>query len=235
MDRVLPLLWPFLLSLALVAYNTVLPLLFGRFHEKTYVPLNSGVGLLLIALSHWGLGLSWEGMGMGGKGLWAGAGWGLLVGLALGLPLLMGAVLLPHLPGLVKGFVPSGPLLSINALAYHLLLRIPIGTALFEEVAFRGALYGLLAQRLAPLSALLASSIVFALWHIGPIAVRQRLSGVHGFWPVLWQWVGGLGGTFLGGMLLGGLRWGTGSLAGPVVAHALVNDMGLLAWLVLRR
>lgn len=228
-------LWPLLLAFLLVAYNTLLPLLPGRFQERVYVPLNTGVGLLLVAVSHWGLGLSWEGMGLGGKGLWASAGWGLLVGLALGLPLLVGALLFPHLPGPVRGFTPPGGPTSPGGLAYHLLLRIPVGTALFEEVAFRGVLYGLLAQRLPSLPTLLVSGGAFALWHIGPILVRLQVHQVHGFWPLAWQWAGGLGGTFLGGLLLGSLRWGTGSLTGSVVAHALLNDLGLLAWYALRR
>ncbi|MFN3974162.1 MAG: type II CAAX prenyl endopeptidase Rce1 family protein [Dehalococcoidia bacterium] len=228
-------LWPFLLAFILVAYNTLLPLLAGRFQERAYVPLNGAVGLLLVLVARWGLGLPWEGMGLGGRGVWAGAGWGALVGLALGLPLLAGAFLFPHLPGPARGFAPPSAPTTLGALAYHLLLRIPVGTALFEEVAFRGVLYGLLAQRWGAPPALLVSAAAFALWHCGPILVRVQTHQVHGFWPLAWQWVGGLGGTFLGGLLLGGLRWGTGGLGGPVVAHTLLNDLGLLAWYALRR
>ncbi|MCS7207771.1 MAG: CPBP family intramembrane metalloprotease [Dehalococcoidia bacterium] len=227
-------LWPLAIALFLVGYN-LLPFFAGRLHERVYVPLNLGVGLLLMGVARWGLGLSWEGMGWSGKGLGASLGWGALVGLVLGLPALVGAFLLPRLPGPAQSFAPPDAPSSPASLAYHVLLRIPLGTALFEEVAFRGVVFGLVAQRLSPLHALLFSAGAFALWHIGPILVRLRAHEVHGLGPLVWQWAGGLGGTFLGGLLLGGLRWGTGTLAGPVVAHTLLNALGLLAWSLLRR
>jgi len=228
-------LWPLALALALVAYNTFLPLLACRFHERVYVPLNGTLALLLVVGARWGLGVSWEGLGLGGRGLLPGIGWGVAVGLALGGPAVLGAWLFPKVARLVRGFAPPDIPPTTRALLYHLLLRIPVGTALFEEVAFRGVLYGLLLQWGGTLWALLGSSAAFSLWHIGPILLRMQHWEVGGVWGTSLHWIGGLGGTFLGGLLLGGMRWATGSLAAPLLAHALLNTLGLLAWVLLRK
>ena len=57
---------------------------------------------------------------------------------------------------------------SRREVAYETLARIPIGTALFEEVAFRGVLTGLLLRTMAAGPAYAVSSAVFGLWHVLP-------------------------------------------------------------------
>ena len=51
-------------------------------------------------------------------------------------------------------------------LTYFVLLRQPIGTALFEEFAFRGVLYGAWLRAGGERLAFIATSIAFALWHV---------------------------------------------------------------------
>ncbi len=61
--------------------------------------------------------------------------------------------------------------------AVHLLVRIPLATALIEELVFRGVILGLGARTADRRRALLVSSAAFGLWHIGaalhPAAPRR--------------------------------------------------------------
>jgi len=47
-------------------------------------------------------------------------------------------------------------------------LLIPLGTVLFEEVAFRGVLWGLLRRGRGTVTATAVSSALFGLWHVLP-------------------------------------------------------------------
>jgi membrane protease YdiL (CAAX protease family) len=50
------------------------------------------------------------------------------------------------------------------------LLRIPVGTVAWEEIAFRGVLQAALRRVLAEPAAIAVGSAVFGLWHIRPTA-----------------------------------------------------------------
>lgn len=58
--------------------------------------------------------------------------------------------------------------LGPGAVAYHALVRVPVGTVMLEEIAFRGALFGALARDGTRTRAAVASSAVFGLWHVRP-------------------------------------------------------------------
>lgn len=105
-------------------------------------------------------------------------------------------------------------------------LRIPVGTAAFEELAFRGALLAVLMQVVSTPAAIVGSSLAFGLWHVAPTwqylrmnDVRQRLG------PIALAVVG----TGLGGAALCGLRLATGGLLVPWVAHGALNVGALVA------
>ncbi len=51
---------------------------------------------------------------------------------------------------------------------YDMLVRIPLGTALAEELLFRGALLGLFMRRHRAGTAVALSSALFGLWHVSP-------------------------------------------------------------------
>jgi membrane protease YdiL (CAAX protease family) len=85
---------------------------------------------------------------------------------------------------------------------------------LFEETLFRGVLLPVLARRLGPLPAVLASGAVFALAHL---SLTELV-------PLLVLGVG-----------LGWLRWRTGRLAASVLMHSLWNGLTFLNLLVLAR
>jgi len=85
---------------------------------------------------------------------------------------------------------------------------------LFEETLFRGVLLPVLARRLGPLPAVLASAAVFALAHL---SLTELV-------PLLVLGVG-----------LGWLRWRSGRLAASVLMHSLWNGLTFLNLLVLAR
>lgn len=216
------------LSLFLVLYNALTNLLLPlEMRQRLYVPLNLAAGAVLVAVGRWGLGLSWSALGWSSRGLAPALGWGVGVGLALAAPL-FAALPIPTLRRLLadprlEGVGPGG-------LAYLTLYRILLGTALFEEVAFRGVLYGVWGERLGVAGAFLGSSVAFGLWHIVPAweLLGQRPLFRH---PALGSAgvTGAVAATTLGGLFFAWLRERSGIVYGPVLAHWLINALAAVA------
>lgn len=122
---------------------------------------------------------------------------------------------------------------------YESLIRIPLGTALAEEVAFRGVLLGLLLMWLSPLKATLISSALFGLWHILPGLDALETNPAGDF---AGGWLGTVGGvavqvavTALAGALFAWLRFRGRSVAASVLVHWALNAAAYVAgWLVVR-
>jgi len=112
------------------------------------------------------------------------------------------------------------------------LLRFPLGTALFEEVAFRGVLTALLRRAHPPFRAEATSVAAFALWHVIPTGRALTAN------PLTHDSVGvrRLGGVAagsvvagLGGIIFGRMRRSTGSLLAPWLAHSSFNTISYLS------
>jgi uncharacterized protein len=120
--------------------------------------------------------------------------------------------------------------LDRRQLAYHVLVRIPVGTVAWEEIAFRGVLQAALRRVLAEPAATVVGSVVFGLWHIRPtadaLAVNQ-LAASRG--RRITAVIAVAAGTAGAGALLSMLRERSGSLAAPVVLHLAVNCGAALA------
>ncbi len=119
--------------------------------------------------------------------------------------------------------------MSLGILAYHALIRIPLGTAVFEELAFRGILYGL-GKRLwsAPRAALLSAAL-FGLWHVAPLLnVVDRNAGVADAAPTGVAVAGGVLGASIAGLFLTWVRERSDSLIAPIVVHAATNSVALV-------
>jgi uncharacterized protein len=118
--------------------------------------------------------------------------------------------------------------------AYHITVRIPLATALAEELLFRGALLALFRRRRSETTAVLWSSLLFGAWHVLPTIdhyqgnpageliadprKRRRLA-------VLATALSTAG----AGIVLAGLRLRSHSVLAPVLAHAAVNVSAYLA------
>jgi membrane protease YdiL (CAAX protease family) len=118
--------------------------------------------------------------------------------------------------------------------AVHLLVRIPFATALAEELVFRGVILGLGLRAGDRRRAMLVSAVSFGLWHVGAALhpERQRTSaGVVGdrLAPTIAVVGADVAATTVGGLGFGWLRLRTGSIAAPVIAHAVLNGSAYVA------
>ena len=217
------------LALALIAYNNLLNL-WPPFH-RFYVPINLGAAAVIIGLALGPLNLTAETLGLTGNILSDVAG-GALAGLILTGPLYL-ALLSSRLARLIADRRLEGS--SHLEMLYRILIRIPVGTALLEEVAFRGVLFVLLVDD-GVVPAAVISSVAFALWHVVPTLatakVNRMLNG-FGAWRAV---TGGVVVTFGVGMVFVWVRLQAGGLGAPYGVHAAVNSSAALAgFLALRK
>jgi uncharacterized protein len=125
---------------------------------------------------------------------------------------------------------------TVGALLYAALIRIPFGTVLLKEIAFRGVLPGLVGGGWWRRT--LVASAVFGLWHIVPSLGLSSANAAVGATLGGWGDVGraALAGvaTFGAGILLcAWRRWG-GHLVTPTLAHLATNSLGVVfAWFLI--
>jgi len=156
--------------------------------------------------------------------------WGAGAVAVIAVVILTGVVFAEALPFVSSLLADERAQLDGAALAAAMLVRIPLGTALFEEVAFRGVLLAVWLRCCPPKVAVLASSVVFGLWHIAPTAVSLDLNSIApttlaGLAAIL----GGVVLTTLAGLGFTWLRRRSDSLLAPLLAHWATNALGLLA------
>ncbi len=122
-------------------------------------------------------------------------------------------------------------------LAYQVLVRIPFGTAVLEEVAFRGVLFSQWQRTTTLRGATVGTSLLFGLWHVLPTLGRLDLNPAGGYAINTPATVGIVAGavvaTAVAGVVFVWLRLRSGSLLAPFVAHALINSTAFfVGWLV---
>lgn len=114
--------------------------------------------------------------------------------------------------------------------AYQVTVRIPVGTVLWEEIAFRGVLQAALRRVLPAPAAIAVTSGVFGIWHIRPTIAALRINQVAPGSRAEWAAVAGaVAGTTAIGGLLSEFRTRSGSLAAPVLLHLTANCGAALA------
>jgi membrane protease YdiL (CAAX protease family) len=219
-----------LVALGLAVYNTAANR-WPRFHGSLYPVLNLGMTAALLLLATGPLGLTFSSIGLSRR-----AAGGVVVGAGLGLlPVLAMAALL----GTYRGvrLLADRRLLGVRgrAAAYLVLVRIPIGTALSEEVAFRGVLLAL-CRPYGNVAAILASSLAFGLWHVEPglntlkankpEPTRSDKGRAVPAAVIL---------SAIAGVVLAWLRIATGNLGSAIGAHAAINSGSALVALAAHR
>ena len=210
---------------ALAAWNNlVVHRLPGR--PGSYVVANVAATAVLLAAAR-ASGLSWAELGLDRRRLAAGARWGggaaALVAAGYGTAL--------ALPG-VRPLLADGRVSDLGGgeLAGQALLRIPLGTVLWEEVAFRAVLLAALARLLPRAGATGVSAAVFGVWHVRPtlgaLAANDLVDDpLARTAAVLLACLA----TAAAGVLFAELRWRSGSLLAPALLHLATNTLGLLA------
>ena len=124
-------------------------------------------------------------------------------------------------------FESSRTSVSESRMWFEVLITIPIGTVIPEELAFRGVLLGLLRSKMSSSAAVIACSLLFGLWHIQGVATSTAGSGTH----VLAASFGTFCATFLAGIAFCWLRLRSGSLMASAMAHVATNSVALAtAW-----
>jgi membrane protease YdiL (CAAX protease family) len=117
---------------------------------------------------------------------------------------------------------------------YHLALRIPLATALAEELLFRGALLALVRQRRPTAPAVLWTSLLFGAWHVLPTIDHYHgnpasdLAGDPGRGQRLAVLATMLSTAGAGGVFAW-LRLRSRSVLAPALTHAALNMSAYLA------
>ncbi len=218
------------LSLVLVSYNNLLNL-WSAFRSFLYLPLNLTAGALLAVAALAWLDLEPADLGLAGNDLEdvaLGAG----IGLVLVAPLLAAAAM-PASARLIADARVAG--ISGRALAFEVLVRIPLGTALLEEFAFRGTLFAVSEAEFGGYGAFW-SSVAFGLWHVTPTLNLLRANRPEA--SVGAAVVAVAAGVLLttgAGMALASLRQASEGLAAPVALHAIVNSVATVAAVLAHR
>jgi uncharacterized protein len=156
-------------------------------------------------------------------------GRGIRTGLVAAVPVVAGvatAVAIPATRGALADDQITGA--SRAEAAFETLVRIPIETALAEEVIFRGVLLGLGLRTRSPLAAVVSSSLWFGLWHVYPTIGSLGRGGGGALVGDQPHKVGGatagvVVATAAAGALFAGLRLRSGSVVAPVIVHAALN------------
>ena len=140
--------------------------------------------------------------------------------------LILATVALRHLPGIsrrVRDAHIAG--MTTGEFLLYSSIRIPLATALAEELVFRGLVWFALESIGGPIFALGVSSALFGLWHIGVSTRQAKELGVRVTGWVLMTVLA----TTVAGLGFGWLRLITGGIWAPFIAHCLVNLVGAIA------
>ena len=197
-----------------------------------YVVTNVVAAAVLLAAAR-AAGLSWDELGLARRCVPAGARWGAacVVLVAAGCAT---ALAVPDLrPLLADARITR---LDGSELAYAVLVRIPLGTVLWEEVAFRGVLLAALARVMPLRRAVIVSALVFGVWHVRPTLSALAINDVAGGPLVVGTAVLlGVAATAVAGVLMSWLRLRSGSLLAPVLLHLATNSLGTVAAVIAHR
>ncbi|MDJ0962259.1 MAG: CPBP family intramembrane metalloprotease [Acidimicrobiia bacterium] len=201
--------------------------------SPAYVPANVAAALLMLFFSQrWGLGP--RQLDMPGSDPARGVRFG-VAGAAVAIAAVGVAVSWEW----TRRFFEDATLLDLAGigLAYQVLVRIPFGTAFFEEVAFRGVLFSQWQRTTTLRGATVATSLLFGLWHVLPTLGRLDLNPAGGYAVNGLATVGIVAGavavTAAAGFVFAWLRMRSGSLLAPIIAHALINSSAFsIGWLI---
>lgn len=213
----------------LVASNVVVT----RVRPGLAVVCNLATAGLLVLLAR-RCGASWEDLGLGSARLRHGLRIGAVAAGVVGTVYLVGLAL----PATRDLFVDERAAAPLSGLLWQMMIGIPLGTIVLEEIAFRGVLPALVGGSFWP--GALLSSALFGLWHILPsIGLGATNAGVG---AAIGDLTGGMQiglvvlGTAAAGLLLAAQRRWSGHLVTPAMAHLATNALGaFIAWRLITR
>jgi membrane protease YdiL (CAAX protease family) len=197
--------------------------------RHTMLVVGPAGAVLLLLVGHLA-GLSRADMGIG-PGSWRRGAVFAAAGVAGVAVVYAGAALMPATR---SAFLDQRYLMDVGPAVLTAFVVIPLGTVLFEEVAFRGVLWGLVCSTRGPGTATVVSSMLFGFWHVLPSLrlnrVNPAVAGLLGTGRAgqLAAVTGAVVFTALAGALLCELRRRSGSLLAPAGLHWAANGLGVL-------
>ena len=197
-----------------------------------HVAVGLGLTGCLIAIAR-ACGLMAADLGLARSTRPAGLRWGAAAAALVGAAFVLAYLLAP-----VRQALPNGEGGLGRGALWAVLVVIPLGTVLPEELAFRGLLLPVLERRYGMAAATLLSSGLFGLWHVlpslGGSAANTAIADVVGSDAAgtVVRVMVTVCFTSLAGVVLCWLRLRSGSLLAPVLAHWTVNGLGVIVTLV---
>jgi len=192
-----------LIVCGLVVHNLLTNLWFS---DRWYVPVNLATAAFLVVM-----------VGCPGRV----AGWAVGAAGALVVLLVIALVAVVRPPLLADQRMAG---VDARGTAWRALVRIPLGTVVLEEVAFRGVLPALVSP--------VGAAGLFGLWHVLP---TLRTLDVNGLRRPAWVVGGAVVGTAAVGLVFSGLVAATGSLLAPAMVHVAANSGATVAAYVVLR
>jgi membrane protease YdiL (CAAX protease family) len=208
-------------SVVLVVYGNLATLAAQQPSNWPAIPALGHLLLVVLALL-WAVGparLSLTELGLGR------AGWGRSALLGLGLGGLMALLVVgPLLAFRAIGWASStpSPPPDAGALAQRT-LELLLSTAVCEELWFRGLLQTCWVRLLGPPRGIFVTAVLFAAWHLVLWDWTLTQVTLQPALPLALTYPAGIAILTLGGVLFGWLRQVSGHLAGPIVAHWLID------------
>jgi membrane protease YdiL (CAAX protease family) len=220
---------PVLVVFLLVMVN----LLNNRWAPWLYVPTGIVGSAALLGIAWWD-GASWDDLGLDPSTWASGLLWGAVTLAAVVLVYAVGL----SIPVTRRGFDDARAAAGgAGRLAYRTLVHIPVGTVLLEEVAFRAVLLATLTPHIGLWWAIVASSVLFGLWHVLPaLGMLESNAGAaaalgSGRRAQIRAVALTVVGTGLAGVGLCVLLVVSGSLLAPMWLHWSLNSLGtIVAW-----
>jgi uncharacterized protein len=216
--------WTIGLALAVLAVAKAV----DRAVPGAHVAVGLGLVACLVVIAR-GQGLTAADLGLTRSTWPAGLRWG-----AAAAVLVAVVYVLAYVTGPVREALPDGEGGLGRAALWTVLVVIPLGTVLPEELAFRGLLLALLGRRYGLRAGILLSSGLFGLWHVVPSlgggtanATMASVVGADAAGTVV-RVVVTVVFTSLAGVVLCWLRLRSNSLLAPVLAHWTVNGLGVI-------
>jgi membrane protease YdiL (CAAX protease family) len=208
-----------------VARSTVLP-------DGWDLAANLAVTAVVGGLAWWA-GLTAIELGLARADAGRGLRWGLLAFGAVTAVLVVVALV----PATRDFFDDDRAEVGFGSMLFEVLVAIPLGTVLLEELAFRGSLLALLRRRRATWVAVVVSSLLFGLWHIAPAITSSGTNDavVEAGVNLAGTVVGTVLATFVAGLVFCWLRLRSRSLIAPMLGHLATNGVAFtLAWILTR-
>jgi membrane protease YdiL (CAAX protease family) len=189
------------------------------------VVANIAVSVGANALAH-AAGVPWDELGLDRRNARAGLGTGVLASVPV--VTVVGAL---SASARTRRAFDDDRVANASAPAFDLVVRIPFGTALSEELLFRGAVLGVMSRDVAPPVAVAATSAIFGAWHVLPALDAWSANAQAGSRrvPAVGVVAGNVVATSAAGVAFAWLRRRSGSVLAPAIVHAALNGAGYVA------